>query len=147
MFASTSSLFPPSLNGLSPLQRTTDRFMVKSEGSFIFLRVDEVEWIEAQGDYVKFHAGPRSCMVRMTMTALGASLDPERFLRVHRSAAVNIDRIEKISPLQDRAYEVVLRQGSRIRVSGAYRAKVREFYRAAIGPAQADPRDDSRRDF
>ena len=114
--------------------------MVKSGGSFIFLHVDEVEWIEAQGDYVKFHAGPRSCMVRMTMTALGASLDPKRFLRVHRSAAVNIDRIEKISPLQERAYEVVLRQGTRIRVSGAYRAKVREFYRSALGPTQSDVR-------
>ncbi len=77
-------------------RRFSDRFTVKSNGSFIFLHCAEVEWIEAQGDYVKFHAGSKSCLVRMTMKALGRSIDPSRFLRIHRSTVVNLDRIEKI---------------------------------------------------
>ena len=111
--------------------------MLKSEGSFIFLPYDEVQWIEAQGDYVKFHAAARSCMVRMTMKTLDASLDEARFLRVHRSAAVNIDRIEKISPFGRRCREVVLRCGMRVPIGGAYYARVREFCRAAFGLVEA----------
>lgn len=121
-------------------RRATDRFMLKSEGSFVFLPYTEVNWIEAQGDYVKFHAGARSCLVRMTMKALEVNLEPERFLRVHRSAAVNLDRIEKISPFQQRCYEVVLRDGTRIRISDAYKARVRDFFRAALGPVQVELR-------
>jgi len=119
-------------------RRFSDRFTVKSNGSFIFLHCAEVEWIEAQGDYVKFHAGSKSCLVRMTMKTLGRSIDPSRFLRIHRSTVVNLDRIEKISPVGDRQFAVVMRDGTRLRISNAYRAQVREFYRSMMTTVRSE---------
>ncbi|MDB6169438.1 MAG: two component transcriptional regulator, LytTR family [Verrucomicrobia bacterium] len=84
--------------------------------------------MEAQGDYIKFHAGARSCLVRMTMKVLDAGIDPRRFLRVHRSAVVNLDWIEKICPESQCGYAVVLRDGTRIRISDGHRMRVRAFY-------------------
>ncbi len=127
-------VYPPE----SAPRRFPDRFTVKSEGSFIFLRFAEVDWIEAQGDYVKFHLGPKGCLVRMTMKVLERSIDPARFLRIHRSTFVNLDRIEKISPFRERHYAVVLRDGTRLRISGAYRSRVREIYLNALSTARFD---------
>jgi DNA-binding LytR/AlgR family response regulator len=126
--------------------RGTDRFMIKADGGFVFVPYAEVHWIEAQGDYVKFHAGPRSCLVRLTMKTLQSTLDAAHFLRVHRSAAVNIDQIEKVMLVGPRAYGVVLRNGTRVRISAAHLASLRKFYQASLGladEAHAQPADPS----
>ncbi|MDB6094141.1 MAG: two component transcriptional regulator, LytTR family [Verrucomicrobia bacterium] len=117
-----------------PVSRSfADRFTVKSEGSFVFLRFAEISWIEAQGDYVKFHAGARSCLARMPMKSLAAGIDPARFLRIHRSTFVNLDEVERITPTRERKYIVVLRTGTRLPISDACWPRVRELYEMALG--------------
>lgn len=106
--------------------------MVKSDGNYIFLRCAEIDWIEAQGDYVKFHYETRSCLVRMKLCSVTVTLDPAKFLRIHRSTMVNIDRIERITPHGDRHFAVVLRDGTRRRISKTYRGRVHAFSLAAL---------------
>ena len=77
---------------LRPAQPRVDRFVVKSGGRVFFVRNDEIDWIEAAGNYVKLHVGADSHLFRETMNAVEARLDPDLFFRIHRSHIVNIER-------------------------------------------------------
>ncbi len=105
-----------------------ERLIVRSSGSVHFVRVDSVDWIEASRNYVKIHCGDEVYTMRETMTHMEKRLDPERFLRIHRSTLVNIDRIRKIEPGIGTESIVVLDGGARLMVSRAYRrGKVKEL--------------------
>jgi len=101
-----------------------DRVLIKSSGDIYFLKADEIDWIEAEGDYMKFHAGGRSHLMRETMARLEARLDPKRFIRIHRSTIVNIDRLRKLSPLFAGEYSVVLQDGTKLRLSRGYHDRI-----------------------
>jgi len=101
-----------------------DRILLKSSGEIIFLKAAEIDWIEADGDYVKFHLGGRSHLMRGTMAALEARLDPVRFVRIHRSTIINTDRLRKMSPSFAGEYEVVLLDGTKLRMSRGYHGRV-----------------------
>ncbi|MDB6127377.1 MAG: two component transcriptional regulator, LytTR family [Verrucomicrobia bacterium] len=117
----------------SPIARPLpERLTVKSEGSLIFIPIPEIVWVEAQGDYVRFHAGRSSCLARTTMKSVTETLPPEKFLRVHRSTVVNVDAIAKIAVTSGEA--VVLRDGTRLRIGGGYRAQLRAFYLERLHP-------------
>jgi two-component system LytT family response regulator len=103
------------------------RFLVRSARGHYFVRADEIEWVDAQENYVRLHAGGRAHLVRETMTALEARLNPETFVRVHRSAIVNIDRVERIEPHLRGEYLITLRDGTRITSSRAHSARLREL--------------------
>jgi len=75
-----------------------DRVVIKSAARVFFLRVDEIDWVEAAGNYLKLHAGGEEHLLRETMGNLEARLDPTRFLRIHRSTIVNIERIRELQP-------------------------------------------------
>ncbi len=108
--------------------RYGERLIVRSSGSVHFVKVDTVDWIEASRNYVKIHCGPEVYTMRETMARMEARLDPERFLRIHRSTVVNIDRIRKIEPGIGTESMVVLESGERLMVSRAYRrGKVKEL--------------------
>ncbi len=108
--------------------RYGERLIVRSSGSVHFVKVDTVDWIEASRNYVKIHCGPDVHTMRETMARMEARLDPERFLRIHRSTVVNIDRIRKIEPGIGTESMVVLESGERLMVSRAYRrGKVKEL--------------------
>jgi two-component system, LytTR family, response regulator len=104
----------------------TDRLVVKSGGRLFFLRADEIDWIEAAGNYVRLHVGNQSHLLRETMTAIEARLDPERFFRIHRCRIVNVERIQEMQPWLNGEYSVVLRTGARLTLSRGYREKLQD---------------------
>jgi len=107
-------------------QPRTDRIVVKSGGRLFFLRVDEIDWVEASGNYVRLHVGTTSHLLRETMNAIEGRLDPEKFFRIHRSRIVNIERIQEMQPWLNGEYAVVLRTGTRLTLSRGYREKLQE---------------------
>ena len=107
-------------------QPKTDRLVVKSGGRLFFLRMDEIDWIEAAGNYVRLHVGTTSHLLRETMNAIEGRLDPEKFFRIHRSRIVNMERIQEMQPWLNGEYAVVLRTGTRLTLSRGYREKLQE---------------------
>jgi two-component system LytT family response regulator len=92
------------------------------------LRLDEIDWIEASGNYVVVHAGRRAHRARDTLAGFLARLDPSRFMRVSRSAAVNADCVRELRGLEGGQIDVVLRSGEIVPSSRRYRNHVREFF-------------------
>lgn len=107
-------------------QPKTDRIVVKSGGRLFFIRTDEIDWIEAAGNYVRLHVGTASHLLRETMNAIESRLDPEKFFRIHRSRIVNMERIQEMQPWLNGEYAVVLQNGTRVTLSRGYREKLQE---------------------
>jgi Response regulator of the LytR/AlgR family len=107
-----------------PQVRRWDRLVVKSAGTTRFLRIAEIDWIEAAGVYVNLHAAGKEFLYRASLTDIAEKLDPQRFIRIHRSAIVNIESIVQLEPASHGEFEVVLKNGSRARVSRTYRAQL-----------------------
>ena len=105
-----------------------ERLVVKSIGRVFFLKTDEIDWIEAAGNYVKLHVGRESHMIRETMNGIEAKLDPDKFLRIHRSTVVNIDRIKELHPMFSGDYAVILRNGTELALSRNYRDRFVELF-------------------
>jgi two-component system, LytTR family, response regulator len=99
-----------------------DRLVLKTQGATHFVQVLEIDWIEAAGVYVNLHVGGRSLLYRAALNQLAESLDPHRFIRVHRSAVVNIDSILRLEPVSHGEFDVILKNGGNARVSRTYRA-------------------------
>jgi two-component system LytT family response regulator len=120
------------LAGLSKTARPNhDRFVIKSGGRILFVRTEEVDWIEAVGDYAQLHVGKQTYLVRETMTALEERL-AAGFLRIHRSLIVNAERIKELHPLFNGEYNVILRDGTELKSSRSYRARLREYFGDAL---------------
>jgi two-component system LytT family response regulator len=103
-------------------ERRLDRLVVKSSGTTRFVRVADIDWIEAAGVYVTLHVGGKELLYRAALNDLAERLDPRRFVRVHRSALVNIESIVQLEPMSHGEFEAVIKNGSRTRVSRTYRA-------------------------
>jgi two-component system, LytTR family, response regulator len=108
----------------------TERLMLKTGGKIVFLRAGEIDWVEAQGDYVCLHAGQKKHLLREKISELEQQLPYCSFVRIHRSTIVNIDRIKEMQPLFYGEYSVVLLDGTRLTLSRSFREKV--FHR--LGP-------------
>ena len=102
-------------------QRYTDRLIVKSAGHVVFLRVEEIDWIEAAGSYVRLHVGRDAHLLHEGIAALATRLDPGRFARVHRSTIVNLDRVRELQPWFHGDAVAILRDGTKLQVSRTYR--------------------------
>jgi two-component system LytT family response regulator len=100
------------------------RIPVRTGNRVRFLDADEIDCIEAQGNYAALHAGGRSELLRETMTALEQRLDPQQFARIHRRHIVRVDRIEELEPQPTGEYVVVLRGGRRLLSGRTYRARL-----------------------
>ena len=111
---------------LRPAAPRTDRLVVKSGGRLFFLRTDEIDWIEAAGNYARLHVGNDSPLLRETMISLESRLDAEKFFRIHRSRIVNMERIQELQPWFNGEYVVILRNGTRLTLSRGYREKLQE---------------------
>jgi two-component system LytT family response regulator len=85
------------------------------------VRTDEIDWIEAASNYVRLHVGREVHLLRETMSRLETRLDGGRFLRIHRSTIVNIERIKELQPSFHGDYVVVLRDGTELTLSRGYR--------------------------
>lgn len=101
--------------------RTLHRLMVKSGGRVLFLKAAEIDWIEAYDNYVRLHVGERSHLLRQTMNDLETALDPEQFVRIHRSAIVNLDRVQELQPLFNGEAQLVLSNGTELKLSRSRR--------------------------
>jgi two-component system LytT family response regulator len=99
----------------------TDRLVLKLEGRVIFARPGEIDWVEAQDNYVKIHIGREAHLVRDTMASFEAKLDPRRFIRIGRSIIVNIDRVREMQPMFHGEYVVILVDGTKLTMSRGYR--------------------------
>ena len=103
-----------------------DRLVVKSGGRLFFLRADEIDWIEAAGNYVRLHVGADAHLLRETMNSIESRMHPETFFRIHRSHIVNIERIKELQPWFNGEYVVILRNGTKLTLSRGYREKLQE---------------------
>jgi two-component system LytT family response regulator len=104
-----------------------ERLVIKMNGHIFFVRAEEIDWLEAEGNYVRLHTGKESYLLRDTISALESQLDPKRFVRVHRSAIVNIDRIQELQPWFHGEYRIILREGVQLTLSRSYKEKLHEL--------------------
>src|SRR5690606_27871546 len=105
----------------APPAPVTDRFLVKKLGREFLVRVEDIDWIEAAGNYVTLHVGERLYPLRETMTAIEQKLDGRGFARVHRGAIVNLDRVRDIEPFDTGDARAHLVSGTAVAVSRRYR--------------------------
>ena len=103
------------------------RLVIKAGGRVFFIKTEEINWIEAEGKYVRLHVGRESHLLREAIGSLEAQLDPEKFLRIHRSTIVNIDRIRELQPWFHNEYRVILRDGTELMLSRSCRKKLGEM--------------------
>ena len=113
------------LETIASPQKYVKRLAVWSAGKTTFLDVEEVDWIQAAENYVELHAGRISHMLHVTMNALEKSLDPETFLRIHRSIIVNLSRVRQVETGAHGEYLVTLRDGLRLQSGRTYAERVR----------------------
>jgi hypothetical protein len=119
-------LDPPQEPGVEPPTDFTERFLVKMLGKEFLVNVNDLEWLEASGNYVNLHVGKRSYPLRNTMTGIEQQLDPACFSRVHRSCIVNLDQISEIEPLETGDARIRLKSGAILPCSRRFRAALRE---------------------
>jgi two-component system LytT family response regulator len=120
------------LNSLRPGEKSkpyASRFLVKDGEKEILLASDKIDWIEAADYYCCLHAGSRSYMLRETISDLSERMDPKRFIRIHRSVIVNLDRIEEIDREGKAQSSVRLADGQILRMSKAGRERLLELGR------------------
>jgi two-component system LytT family response regulator len=100
------------------------RFTIREHNRFVVVKVTDVDWFEAASNYVELHVGSRTHLLRDTLTDLEQRLDPARFVRIHRSTIVNMDRVADIRPTTRGDFTVVLLNGKDLRLSRVYRDRV-----------------------
>lgn len=98
-----------------------NRLMIKSGGRIHFVRTADIDWCEAAGNYVRMHVGQQEHLIRDTMSHLESQLEPQQFVRIHRSTIVNVDRIQEMQSSFNGEYVVLLRNGTRLTLSRGYR--------------------------
>jgi two-component system LytT family response regulator len=108
----------------SPKQEYLSQIAVKDRGRTHFVTVDDVDWIETQGNYLALHVGTRAHLVRATAEQFASKLDPARFVRIHRCAIVRIERVQEIRPLTNGDALLTLANGVEVRASRRYREAV-----------------------
>lgn len=103
------------------------RISVRTGGRILLVDVRTVDWIEAADNYVRLHCGNREHVVRETLASLERQLDPDCFIRIHRSVVVRIDRIREFHPATHGDLDVVLRDGTQLTMSRTWRARARHL--------------------
>ncbi|MDR3419030.1 MAG: LytTR family DNA-binding domain-containing protein [Nevskia sp.] len=110
---------------LRPESRWLRRVAVKTRGRTRVVAVDDIDWIGAEGNYLSLHAGGEAHLIRETMSAFERQLDPERFVRIHRSTIVNLDRVRELTPLFNADHSVLLKDGTELTLSRSYHDKLK----------------------
>jgi two-component system LytT family response regulator len=116
------SAAPEAESGPAPIRR----LLVKGDGQMYFVAVDDLDWVEAYGNYVRLHVGKATHLLRETLGNLERKLDPNRFARVHRSAIVNLDRVARMDLWGAGDYVVLLKDGTKLKLSRWYRSRIEE---------------------
>jgi two-component system, LytTR family, response regulator len=103
--------------------------LLKADGKNVFVKVKDIDWIESSRNNVRIHVGQTIYLLHETTSAIAQRLDPKKFLRIHRSSIVNIERIKELHPWFNGDYAVILRDGTQLTLSASYRDRLREFRR------------------
>jgi two-component system LytT family response regulator len=122
------------VESLSKTHPSPDRIAVRNNGRVVFVKLEEIDWIEASDNYACLHCGRETHVVRETMSELESRLNPAHFLRVHRSAIVNLDRIKELQPWFRGDYRVILRDGTELTLTKNHREKLES--RLLLGAAR-----------
>jgi two-component system LytT family response regulator len=113
-----------------------DRFIIKGTGQVSFVKISDVDWIEAADYYACLHVGSKTHLLRRSLSELEEELDPQAFCRIHRSTIVNLDRVQSLKLNQEGEYDVLLRSGTVLRLSRRFRKQLRS--RLGIHNSAAD---------
>jgi two-component system LytT family response regulator len=100
------------------------RLVIRNGSRIATLAIDDIDWIEAQDYYAEIHAGDRTYLVRQSLQKLAASLDPERFARIHRKTIVNVRRVKELEPMFHGEYAVFLHDGTRLKLSRTFKSQL-----------------------
>ncbi len=103
-----------------------ERLVIKNRGRVFFLKTADLDWVEANGDYSRLHAGSRAYLVRKTMTEMEARLDPRGFARVSRSAIVNLDSIAELRAVARGEYRILLDGGTAVKLTRTFRSRLEQ---------------------
>jgi two-component system LytT family response regulator len=136
LFAVLKDLKPKSSESLPDLGKSAnkepiDRIAIKAGGRVYFLKTDEIDWVEAEGDYLSLHAVSQTHLIRETMEKFHAKLDAKKFMRIHRSTIVNTERIKDIKPFFKGDYVITLINGKRLKSSRSYRHDIQALLNEA----------------
>lgn len=104
-----------------------DKLAIKDSGETTLVRMEDIDWVDAAGDYMCIHARGETHIMRITMKQLEDKLDPQSFQRVHRSTIVNLDRVSKVCSHMNGEYYLTLDNGSQVKMSRSYKDKVKHF--------------------
>ena len=118
---------------LPPQPRAAERLVVRSQGQVLFLSVEDIDWIEAADYYACLHVGSDTHILRRSLSELEQDLGDEKFIRIHRSIVVNVDRIRGLELQTSGEYEVVLKSKVRLRLSRRYRKRLQDRMDAMSG--------------
>jgi two-component system, LytTR family, response regulator len=110
----------------APPPRAAERLVVRSQGQIIFLKAADIDWIEAAGYYACLHVGSDTHILRRSLLELEQDLGDDKFIRIHRSIVVNLDRIRGLELQTTGEYEVVLKSKVRLRLSRRYRKRLHD---------------------
>ena len=111
---------------LDTSRRYLRRVLVKTGSRTVLLRTSEIDWIESAGNYVRLHVGRERHLLRETMAALEDKLDPEQFVRIHRSTMVNLERVRELEPYFHGDHVLRLADGTKLTLSRTYRERLQE---------------------
>ena len=114
------------LQELRPTQQS-DRLAVKIDGRVLFLKIADLDWVEAADNYVSLHVGKDTHLLRETMANIEQRLPSEKFIRISRSTIVNMDRIRELQPMFHGEYSVILRDGTKLTLSRSHRDKLQQL--------------------
>jgi two-component system, LytTR family, response regulator len=117
----------PLLREVAGRHRGPERLEVRSSSRIVFVPVDDLDYAEAWGNYVRLHCGAERHLMRETMNGLEVRLDPRRFVRIHRSTLVNVERVRETVPLFHGDWQVVLRSGVRLVLTRTHRERARRL--------------------
>jgi two-component system LytT family response regulator len=114
------------LEELQESNRHLDRLVIKNSGRIHFIKTIDIDWIEADGNYVRIHAGKESHLLREPISSLETQLNAKKFLRIHRSTIVNLDRIHELQPWFHGEYRIILKDGTQLMLSRSYRDRLQQ---------------------
>lgn len=111
---------------ISP-KKYSERFAIKSSGRIIFIEIDEIDLIESAGNYIRFHIGKEKYLMRDTMNNIEDKLNPEKFIRVHRSSIINRNSIKEMNSMFQGQYEITLNNGIKIQTGRTYNDTIKNL--------------------
>jgi two-component system LytT family response regulator len=109
------------------IARYPEHIAIKESGEITRVAINSIEWVDAAGDYMCIHACNETHILRRTMKELEDELNPLRFQRIHRSAIVNLDQVEKLCSRQNGEYHLILRNGKELKVSRSYKDRIKKL--------------------